>query len=134
VASKDGAYDGYLKFLIKNLHVFVWEKERKKDILHILWDGVVGLVTTVLKNPNGNFATKVPISGNIGKSQVGTWQAIGSVLENAFFKAMLPKLDEKITVEKVQKKMREKVKKRAVKKALGAGAAPASSKGKTKVL
>ncbi len=106
VASKNGAYDGYVKIFFKNLHVFVWEKEKKKDILQIFWDAIVGTVTTLLKNPNGTLATKVPISGSYGKSQVGTWQAIGSVIENAFIRALLPKLDEKITLKTVEKKLK----------------------------
>ncbi len=108
VASKGGAYDGYLKIFFKDLHVFVWKKERKKDVLHIFWDAVVGTTTTILKNPNGTLAAKVPISGSFGKSQVGTWKAIGSVLENAFIRSMLPKLDEKITVKTMEKKAKEK--------------------------
>jgi hypothetical protein len=112
VASKAGTYDGYLKILFKNMRVFVWKKERKKDILHIFWDAVVGTVTTLLKNPNGTFAAKVPISGSFGKSQVGTWRAIGSMLENAFVRAMLPKIDEKITVKIIKKKIKEKNAKR----------------------
>jgi len=64
----------------------------------------VGTATTLLTNPNGTLATKVPISGSYGKSQVGTWQAIGSVIQNAFIQALLPKLDEKITLKTVEKK------------------------------
>lgn len=106
VASKDGAYDGYVKIFFKNLHVFVWEKEKKKDILQIFWDAIVGTATAILTNPNGTLATKVPISGSYGKSQVGTWQAIGSVIGNAFIQALLPKLDEKITLKTVEKKLK----------------------------
>jgi hypothetical protein len=106
VASQDGTYDGYVKIFFKNLHVFVWEKEKRKDILQIFWDAIVGTATTLLTNPNGTLATKVPISGSYGKSQVGTWQAIGSVIENAFIRALLPKLDEKITLKTVEKKLK----------------------------
>jgi hypothetical protein len=107
VASKDGSYDGYLKIFFEKLHVFVWEKEKKKDILRIFWDAIMGGVAAVLTNPNGNLATKVPISGSYGKNQVGVWSAIGSVIQNAFFRALLPKFDEKITVKTVEKKTKE---------------------------
>ena len=132
VASKGGTYDGYLKILFKNLHVFVWEKERKKDILHIFWDALVGTVTTLLKNPNGTLATKVPISGSYGKSQVGTWQAIGSVLENAFVRAMLPRMDEKITVKNIKKKIKERNAKKDEGKAAPAETPSSSFKAKAK--
>jgi hypothetical protein len=103
VASKGGGYDGYVKVFFKNLHVFILEKEGKRDILQVFWDAVMGGVTAVLTNPNGNLAAKVPISGSYGKSHVGVWAAMGSVIQNAFFQALLPKFDKKITVKSVVK-------------------------------
>ncbi|HXL72873.1 MAG TPA: DUF748 domain-containing protein, partial [bacterium] len=108
VASKNGAYDGYLKLFFKGLHLFDWEKERKKDIFQIFKDAVAGVATVVLTNPNGNFATKLAISGNYGKGKVDTFGAAASVINNAFFQAMLPKFDEKITVNTVENKIVKK--------------------------
>jgi hypothetical protein len=101
VASKDGGYKGYLKVFFKNLHVFILENEGKRDILQVFWDAVMGVVSAVLTNPNGNLAAKVPISGSYGKSHVGVWSAMGSVIQNAFFQVLLPKFDKKITVKNV---------------------------------
>jgi hypothetical protein len=105
VASKDGNYDGYLKIFFKNLNVFALGKEGKKDILQVFWDAIVGATTAVLTNPNGTLATKVPISGSYGQNHVGVWQAIGSVLQNAFIRALLPKFDETITLKNVENKL-----------------------------
>ena len=108
VASKGGGYDGYLKLFFKNLHMFDWEKERKKDIFQIFKDAVAGGATVILTNPNGNFATKLSISGAYGKSHVDTWGAVASVINNAFFNALMPKFDEKVTVKTVEKKLKGK--------------------------
>jgi len=103
VAAADGQYEGYLKVFFDNLDVFAWEKEKKKNILQIFWQAIVGAATTVLKNhPQDRLATRVPISGSYQGSSVGLWTAVGTLMENAFIRALLPKLDENVTVEKVE--------------------------------
>jgi hypothetical protein len=104
VAAENGAYEGYFKVFFKNLDVFQWEKERKKNILAIFWQAVVGGVATVLENhPKDQLASKVPISGSYTNSSVGIWTATGTLLENAFIHALVPKLDQQMTVEQVEK-------------------------------
>jgi hypothetical protein len=103
VASKDGNYDGYLKVFFENLNVFAWEKERQKNAVQIFWQAIVGTVTTILKNHSTDaLATKIPISGTYKTSKVGTWTAIGELLRNAFIRGLIPKMDEKVTLEKVK--------------------------------
>jgi hypothetical protein len=102
IASKDGSYDGYAKVFFENLHVFAWEKERGKNALEIFWQAIVGTLATAFKNqPHDYLATRIPISGTYGKEKVDTWAAVCSLLRNAFIKALVPKLDEKLTVDKV---------------------------------
>jgi hypothetical protein len=104
VAADNGSYDGYFKVFFKNLDVFQWEKERKKNILAIFWQAIVGGVVTVFENhPKEQLATKVPISGSYTNSSVGIWTATGTLLQNAFIHALVPKLDQQVTVEQVQK-------------------------------
>jgi hypothetical protein len=104
VAAENGSYDGYFKVFFKNLDVFAWEKERKKNILAIFWQAVIGGVTTVFENhPKDQLATKVPISGSFTNSNVGVWTATGTLLQNAFIHALVPKLDQQVTVEQVEK-------------------------------
>ncbi|MEI9864906.1 MAG: hypothetical protein WDN00_10205 [Limisphaerales bacterium] len=103
VASDNGNYEGYFKVFFKNLDVFEWQKERKKNILAIFWQAIVGGVTTVFENhPKDQLATKVPISGTYTNSSVGLWTATGTLLQNAFIHALVPKLDQKVTVEQVE--------------------------------
>jgi hypothetical protein len=111
VASKDGNYDGYLKVFFNKLNVFAWEKERKKNALEIFWQAIVGTLTTAFKNHStDSLATRVPISGSYKSEKVGVWTAVASLLRNAFIRALVPKVDEKVTVETVQQKADDKEK------------------------
>lgn len=55
---------------------------------------VVGLAAKILKNrPRGEVAAVVTISGQADQIQYSTWEIVGQLLENAFFKAILPGFD-----------------------------------------
>ncbi len=102
VAAAGGHYEGYVKPLFENIDVFAWQKERKKNIFQIFWQAVVGTATTVFKNqPRDRLATVVPISGDFGEKHVGILAAVGGVLENAFVRALLPKLDNSVHFDEV---------------------------------
>jgi hypothetical protein len=107
-AAADGKYDGYAKVFFEDLDVFAWEKERKKNILQIFWQAIVGGVGAVFRNhPKDTLATKIPFSGTYDSSQVDVWTAVGTLLRNAFISALVPKLDRTITVEEVKIKEEE---------------------------
>jgi hypothetical protein len=102
VAVKNGAYDGYVKVFFEDLKVFAWEKERHNNFVKVFWEAIVGTLATVLKNqPHDRLAAKVPISGTYGTNHVDVLSAIGSVLHNAFVRALIPRLDGPVTVNKV---------------------------------
>ena len=111
VAAKDGNYDGYLKVFFNNLDVFAWEKERQKNVLQIFWQAVVGTLTTAFKNqPKDSLAARIPISGSYKDQKIGMWTAVASLMRNAFIRALVPKVDEKVTVQNVEQKVEEKEK------------------------
>jgi hypothetical protein len=102
VAADQGAYQGYVKVFFRDLDVFQWEQERKKNILAMFWQAIVAGVTEVFTNHfKDQLATKIPITGSYGKSQIGIWTATGTLLENAFVRALLPRLDQPVTVKQV---------------------------------
>ena len=104
-AAKDGNYDGYCKVFFKDLKVFKWEKEKKKDALEIFWQAIVGTLTTVFKNqPHDQLATKIPITGTLEKTDVHLWPAVATLLRNAFLKSLVPKPDETVKINEVEKK------------------------------
>lgn len=102
-AAKDGFYDGYCKVFFKNLKVFKWEKDKKKDALEIFWQAIVGVLTTAFKNqPHDQLATKIPITGAFGKTDVHVWPTVATLLQNAFIKSLVPKVDEPVKIEKIE--------------------------------
>jgi hypothetical protein len=102
-AAKDGNYDGYCKVFFKDLKVFKWEKEKKKNILEIFWQAIVGTLTTAFKNqPKDQLAAKIPISGSFGKTDVHVWSTVATLLQNAFIHALVPKVDRPVKVEQVE--------------------------------
>lgn len=102
-AAAEGKYDGYAKVFFENLDVFEWEKERKKNALQIFWHAIVGTLSTVFRNqPKDQLAAKIPISGSFGNTDVGIWTTTATLLRNAFIRALVPKLDNSISVEKVR--------------------------------
>ncbi len=100
VASAKDNYDGYLKVFFENLKVFAWEKERQKNALQVFWDAIVGGVTEVFKNHlTDSLATRIPISGSYSEKKVGAWTAVATLLRHAFIRSLVPKLDEKVTLQ-----------------------------------
>ncbi|MGA2248468.1 MAG: DUF748 domain-containing protein [Verrucomicrobiota bacterium] len=102
-AAKDGNYDGYCKVFFNHLKVFSWEKDKHKDALEIFWKAIVGTLATAFKNqPHDQLATKIPITGRLGKTDVHYWPTIATLLRNAFIKGLVPKVDEPVTLETVE--------------------------------
>jgi hypothetical protein len=109
IASKDGNYEGYVKVFFNKLDVFAWEKERKKNALEIFWQAIVGTLTTAFKNQSkDSLATQIPISGSYGHEKIGTWTAVATLMRHAFIKSLVPKIDQQVTVQDVQKKVEKK--------------------------
>ena len=87
------------------LDVFAWEKERKKNALAVFWSAIVGGLSTVFRNhPSDRLATKIPISGSFESSNVDLWTTVGTLLRNAFVRALVPKLDAPVRVEEIREK------------------------------
>ncbi|HEV2328702.1 MAG TPA: DUF748 domain-containing protein [Verrucomicrobiae bacterium] len=104
IAATNNAYQGYIKIFFDNLDVFEWQKEERehKSALKIFWDAIVGTVSTVFRNmPKDQLAVKVPIAGVNTNSSVDLTSTIGSLLRNAFVRALIPKYDQKITTTEV---------------------------------
>jgi hypothetical protein len=102
-AAKEESYDGYCKVFFKDLKVFKWDKDKKKDALEIFWEAIVGTLTTAFKNhPKDQLATKIPISGTFDKTDVHIWPTVATLLQNAFVKALIPKPDAPVKMEKVE--------------------------------
>jgi uncharacterized protein YhdP len=97
--AKEGVLKGYAKPLFQNLNVFSWEQdvEKQKDNpLRLAWEALTGGVMAVLKNhPADQFATRIPISGNLKNPNLDRWEALLSILHNAFVEAFKPQLEKR---------------------------------------
>lgn len=98
MATRDGAFTGYVKPVLKDLDV-LGPEDRGEPILHQLWEGIVGTVAGVLTNPGKDqVATKLEFSGTLKRPEVSTWYAVIDLLRNAFIRAIVPALDNDINI------------------------------------
>jgi hypothetical protein len=86
-----------------SLTIWMFLTEKNKTPLAIIWEGMVQSAAFMFKNhPRDTLATRIPIAGTYQKSEVGIWSAIGNLLKNAFLSALVPKVDETVTINKVR--------------------------------
>jgi hypothetical protein len=93
--ANEGRLTGYVKPLFRNIQVLSLEKDIKKDnVIEFFWEALVGVATGILKNPpRDQFGTIIPLSGDLTKPSTDILATIGNVLENAFVRAYMPRLE-----------------------------------------
>jgi hypothetical protein len=95
---KNNKISGYVKPFIKDVKVYDKRKDKDQGIAHKLYEKLVGGVATLLENrTRQEVATKVIVSGPVSNPETDTWQIVGALLKNAFFKAILPTFDKEAT-------------------------------------
>jgi hypothetical protein len=88
---RNGEITGYVKPLFKEMHVYDGEQDRDKAFFRKIYEALIGGVAVILKNaPREEVATKATLSGRVDKPQTSTWEIVRHLLQNAFFKAILP--------------------------------------------
>jgi hypothetical protein len=88
---KGGGISGYVKPLFKDLIVYDPDQDQHKPISRRIYEGLVGGVSKILQNRRrGEVATRADISGRLDNPQVSQMEIIGRLIQNAFFKAILP--------------------------------------------
>ena len=114
----DGKISGYVKPLAQDIKVVNWEKD-KKNPFNLVWQGIVGVVVEFFENQKEDqFATKVPLQGDLKNIESGVWPTIWNVFRNAFVQAFerntdnTVKFSDKLTkVDQVSKPTEEKSRK-----------------------
>ena len=82
---------GYIKPFFKEIKVYDRRTDKDQGALHQLYERLVGGVARCLKTGRAQeVATKAIITGQVGKPETSTWQIVGQLIKNAFFKAILP--------------------------------------------
>ncbi len=59
-----------------------------------LYEGMAASTTRILENRSrGEIATVMTVSGRVERPEISTWLVVGRLLQNAFFKAILPQFE-----------------------------------------
>jgi uncharacterized protein DUF748 len=94
LAVKHGRIQGWVKPLFKDVKAYDPAQDRQKSVGRKLYEKVITGVSKVMKNvPRKEVATEIDISGPIENPQSSALQAIIKLIQNAFFKAILPGFD-----------------------------------------
>jgi hypothetical protein len=73
-------------------------QDKEKSTFRKLYEKLIGGVAKLLENkPRAEVATKADVSGAVGDPKTSTWQVIVRLIQNAFFKAILPGFDEELS-------------------------------------
>jgi len=92
---RNNQVDGYVKPLFRDVKVYDPQQDRNKPVLNQIYQGVVGGIAKLLENPKTeDVATKASVKGPIENPNTSTWQILTRLVQNAFFKAILPGLEQ----------------------------------------
>lgn len=88
---RDNQIRGYVKPLLKDVEVYDPEQDKEKSLTKKVYEAVVGGVLKLLENePRNEAATVTDLSGPVENPRADTWQIVANLVQNAFFKAILP--------------------------------------------
>jgi hypothetical protein len=88
---RNRAVQGYVKPLLRKIDVYDTQQDKEKHLFQQIYEAVVGGVSTLLENiPRREVATQTDISGPLENPQASTWQVLVNLIQNAFFRAILP--------------------------------------------
>lgn len=91
--AREGRLEGYVKPIFRNLVIFSGQDLKEDNVLEAFWEALVGVTTKVLSNPpRDQFATVIPVTGDMTAPKTGVLTAVGNILRNAFIRAYLPRL------------------------------------------
>ncbi len=97
-ASANGRFEGYIKPILANAEFFSLGNE--DNLLRNIWEGIVAVTAVLLQNqPEDQFASVIPFSGELADIDADVLSAMRSILRNAFVSALELKLDNTVEIE-----------------------------------
>ncbi|MEX5219897.1 MAG: DUF748 domain-containing protein [Nitrospira sp.] len=91
---KNGQVEGYVKPIFKDVEVYDPAQDSDKAWTKKVYEAVIGGVVELLKNePRQQVAAETEVTGPLPSPRADTWQIVGTLIQNAFFKAILPGLE-----------------------------------------
>jgi Domain of Unknown Function (DUF748) len=95
--ARDGNLEGYVKPLFKGMKVYDRRQDRDKTLFRQVYEMLVGGVAGLLKNHKRNeVATVATVSGRLEAPHTSGWQIALRLIENAFFRSILPGFDREL--------------------------------------
>jgi len=94
---KHGQVQGYVKPLFADLDVYDERQDEDKSLFRKMYEGLVGGISRLLENiPRDEVATKAEVKGPVQSPQASTWQILVRLVQNAFFRAILPGFEREV--------------------------------------
>ena len=94
LAARNGAITGYVKPLFRDMQVYDSAQDKHKPVVRKMYEKIVSGVSKLLENrKREQVATRTQVSGRIDNPQVSVMETVSRLVENAFFKAILPGFD-----------------------------------------
>ncbi len=94
----DGAISGYLKPFFRDMIVYDSRKDQDKPVMRKVYERVVGVAAKILENrPHQDVATRMEVSGRLDNPQVSYMEVFVHLVQNAFFKAILPGFEREVS-------------------------------------
>jgi len=91
---KNGHVSGYVKPIFKDVELFDPKQDNDKTWTRKIYESVIEGVVELLKNqPHQQVAAETDLSGPVANPGADTWQIVGTLIQNAFFRAILPGLE-----------------------------------------
>ena len=88
---RNDAIAGYIKPFFKDIKVYDKRTDREKKGFRQMYEMLIGGVARLLESRHRHeVAARADISGPVDNPRISNWQIVGKLIENAFFKTILP--------------------------------------------
>lgn len=95
---KDGAVSGYVKPIAR--HISLIDLNKDSNPLKLLWESIASGVIEIFSNQRKDqFATRIPLRGNIKDVKTSIWPVLGGILRNAFVQALRKGTDSELGID-----------------------------------
>lgn len=94
---RNGEIKGYVKPLFKGMKIYDARQDSDKAFFRKVREALIGGIAWILQNrARGEVATSAQISGRIDDPEISTWEIVMGLIQNAFFKAVLPGFEREV--------------------------------------